>query len=318
MNQETGIKLYSDVTVEDVKWLWYPYIPYGKITLVQGDPGSGKSTFVLNVIANLTMGRQPYSNKELPFPKRVIYQCSEDGISDTIKPRLLRAGADCSMVAFVEEDDNALTLNDEKLRNAIETFKADVLVIDPVQAYIGNDSDLMVAGKARKLMRKLGAWAAQYNCAIILVGHMNKKEGSKDLYRGMGSIDMVAAARSVLHIEVEEDVRKVHQIKNSLAQKGADIQYQIGADNWFHWIKSDEDDSQKLNISIADDSPSKHENIITIIVNELKNGDKRAEDMNSIFSSLGFAERTVKRAKTDIGVRSYRKEGHWYWTLNKK
>lgn len=315
MGSKNGLRLYSDVSVEDIKWLWYPYIPYGKITLVQGDPGSGKSTFVINLIASLTMGRQPYSNKPLPTPKKVIYQCSEDGISDTIKPRLIRAGADCSMVAFIEEGESLLTLNDERILEAIIEFKVDVVVIDPIQAYIENDSDLMVAGKTRKLMRKLGAWAATYNCAIILVGHMNKKEGSKDLYRGMGSIDMVAAARSVLHIEVEDEVRIVHQIKNSLAQKGQDVQYQIGADNWFHWIKAEDNDLDKSNIYINEDNFNKHDSIINIMINELKTGDKRAEEMSTLFSNLGFTERTVKRAKREIGVNSYRKAGHWYWTL---
>ena len=114
-------------------------------------------------------------------------------------------------------------------------------MIDPIQAYLGNDSDLQIAGRARKLMRRLGMWAAGYDCAIVLIGHLNKKEGSKGLYRSLGSIDVVAAARSVLQVERDTenpDIRIVHQIKNSLAPTAEDIRFSISADKGFRWLES--------------------------------------------------------------------------------
>lgn len=114
------------------------------------------------------------------------------------------------------------------------------LVVDPIQAYLGNDSDLLIAGKARKLMQRLGMWASVYDCAVVLIGHLNKKEGSKDLYRSLGSIDVVAAARSVLQVErnmTDSDIRIVHQIKNSLAPVGNDIEFEIRPETGFRWIK---------------------------------------------------------------------------------
>lgn len=150
----------------------------------------------------------------------MIYQCSEDGVSDTIKPRLERCGADCGKIAFINEEVyNGLTLDDERIRQAIIEFRPRLVVIDPIQAYLGSDSDLQIAGRARKLMRRLGMWAAGYDCAIVLIGHLNKKEGSKGLYRSLGSIDVVAAARSVLQVERDTenpDIRIVHQIKTVL------------------------------------------------------------------------------------------------------
>ena len=116
-------------------------------------------------------------------------QCSEDGVSDTIKPRLERCGADCKKIAFINEEVyNGLTLDDERIRQAIIEFRPRLVVIDPIQAYLGSDSDLQIAGRARKLMRRLGMWAAGYDCAIVLIGHLNKKEGSKGLYRSLGNI----------------------------------------------------------------------------------------------------------------------------------
>lgn len=217
---ERLLTLYSEVQSTDVRWLWYPFIAIGKITLLQGDPGDGKSTMMMNLIAELSTGGKTPDGCKIGAPQKVIYQCSEDGVSDTIKPRLERCGADCKKIAFINEEVyNGLTLDDERIRQAIIEFRPRLVVIDPIQAYLGSDSDLQIAGRARKLMRRLGMWAAGYDCAIVLIGHLNKKEGSKGLYRSLGSIDVVAAARSVLQVERDTenpDIRIVHQIKNVL------------------------------------------------------------------------------------------------------
>lgn len=199
------LTLYSDVQATSVHWLWYPFIAVGKITLLQGDPGDGKSTMMMNLIAELSKGGKTPDGKPVGTPQRVIYQCSEDGVSDTIKPRLERCGADCRKVAFINEETySGLTLDDERIRQAIIEFRPRLVVIDPIQAYLGSDSDLQIAGRARKLMQRLGMWASVYDCAIVLIGHLNKKEGTKGLYRSLGSIDVVAAARSVLQVERDQ------------------------------------------------------------------------------------------------------------------
>ena len=225
---ETGIlTLYSDVQATAVRWLWYPFIAVGKITLLQGDPGDGKSTMMMNLIAELSKGGNLPDGKIIGMPQRIIYQCSEDGVSDTIKPRLEKCGADCRNVAFINEETySGLTLDDERIRQAIIEFRPRLVVIDPIQAYLGSDSDLQIAGRARKLMQRLGMWASVYDCAIVLIGHLNKKEGTKGLYRSLGSIDVVAAARSVLQVErdpKDPDIRIVRQIKNSLAPSDIDV-----------------------------------------------------------------------------------------------
>ena len=178
---EKGIlTLYSDVQATSVRWLWYPFIAVGKITLLQGDPGDGKSTMMMNLIAELSKGGKLPDGKAVGLSQRVIYQCSEDGVSDTIKPRLEKCGADCGNVAFINEETySGLTLDDERIRQAIIEFRPRLVVIDPIQAYLGSDSDLQIAGRARKLMQRLGMWASVYDCAIVLIGHLNKKEGTR-------------------------------------------------------------------------------------------------------------------------------------------
>ena len=152
--EETGIfTLYSDVEATAVRWLWYPFIAVGKIALLQGDPGDGKSTMMMNLIAELSKGGTMPDGKQVGIPQKVIYQCSEDDASDTIKPRLETCGTDCRNVAFINEEMNSgLTLDDERIRKAIIQFRPKLVVIDPIQAYLGSDSDLQIAGRARKLM----------------------------------------------------------------------------------------------------------------------------------------------------------------------
>lgn len=188
---------YANVRTEPVEWLWYPYIPLGKLTVLQGDPGEGKSTFALNVVARITTG-QPMPDGVPAKGKRVaIYQCAEDGIADTIKPRLQQAGADCERVAYIIDNDIALTLEDGRIETAIKDTHASVFIIDPIQAFIPPDADMQSATKMRSVLRKLANIADRNKCAVILIGHMNKGNGAKTLYRGLGSIDIAAIARSV-------------------------------------------------------------------------------------------------------------------------
>ena len=148
------LKLYSSIKETSVDWLWYPYIPFGKITLIQGDPGCGKSTLMMNVIASVSNGSYSPDGRKLKKPMHVIYQCSEDGLGDTIKPRLTAAGADCGNIAFLDEEINPVTLRDETLRRAIADFNTKLLVIDPVQAYLG-EADITSAAGMRKILRQL-------------------------------------------------------------------------------------------------------------------------------------------------------------------
>ena len=127
---ERLLTLYSEVQSTDVRWLWYPFIAIGKITLLQGDPGDGKSTMMMNLIAELSTGGKTPDGCKIGAPQKVIYQCSEDGVSDTIKPRLERCGADCKKIAFINEEVyNGLTLDDERIRQAIIEFRPRLVVI---------------------------------------------------------------------------------------------------------------------------------------------------------------------------------------------
>ena len=170
---EPKLKLINidSVEVEQVEWLLYPFIPYGKVTIIQGDPGEGKTTMVLQIIAKLTRGEPilpvtdttktkekrgdevDSENEDLDAednmqeqssvsPVNVIYQTAEDGLGDTIKPRLLAAGADCSKVLVIDDSDQPLTMADVRLEEAIVQTKAKMVVLDPIQGFLGADVDM--------------------------------------------------------------------------------------------------------------------------------------------------------------------------------
>ena len=313
------LTLYSDIQTVPVKWLWYPYIAVGKITLLQGDPGDGKSTMMLNLIAELSKGGAAPDGRAFGRPQRVIYQCSEDGAADTIKPRLEASGADCQNVAFINEGIySGLTLDDERIRQAIIAFRAKLIVIDPIQAYIGNDSDLQIAARARKLMRRLSMWASTYDCAVVLIGHMNKREGTKELYRSLGSIDVIASARSVLQVERCDNIRVVKQIKNSLAPIGPDIRFEINSTTGFRWLGQDAVEQVDLPVLPAEPyyPKSKHELAAILIKKALCDKDMLAKEIQIILKDHGIGNKTMQQTKQELGITSYRKDRKWFWHMD--
>ena len=138
-NKPVNLITMSEVEVTPVNWLWYPYIPYGKITLIQRDPGNGKTTFVLAVAALLTNGKSMPETTDKMKPQTVIYQTAEDGLADTIKPRLIEVGANCKRIVVINESEQPLSLSDNRIEQAINKTKAKLLILDPLQAYLGTD-----------------------------------------------------------------------------------------------------------------------------------------------------------------------------------
>ena len=317
-NESLKIDHFNTVKTSKVDWLWYPYIPCGKITVLQGDPGAGKSMFVIELISRLTKGELlPDGTTRQPI--NVIYQCSEDGLADTIKPRLDRLGADCEKVAFIREDINTFTLNDEIILKAMIDSDARVFVVDPFQAYLG-DSDLSNVSSMRRIMRKLSMWASSNNCAVILVGHMTKKSHVKELYRGLGSVDIVALARSVIQIEVSDEnpqIRYIRHIKSSLAGLGAELMFTIDHEGKFKWINDSCNNPAMITLPAFTENTvcGKMETASNMIIDALSKGPQKATQVVEAITNVGISERTVKMAKTRIGILSTRRNGQWYWSL---
>lgn len=311
------IEYYSQVRARRVEWLWYPYIPYGKLTIIQGDPGEGKSTLILNIAALLSKGKPMPDGTSVETPQTIIYQCAEDSAADTIKPRLISADADCDKIAFIVEDEESLTLTDDRIEKTIKDTGAKLFILDPIQAFIPPDSDMLSATKMRGTMRKLANIAEKYQCAIVLIGHMNKAAAGKNMYRGLGSIDIAAIARSILMVArdgANPHVRYVFPVKSSLAPEGSAIGFSIGTDSKIEWLGKREINTKQF----EDDSGikmNKSELAKRYLVELLSEGDMLGRDVYAKLEDLDIKSRTVETAKKELGIKTYRKGKAWYWKL---
>lgn len=307
----------SEILEEEVRWLWYPYLPGGKITIVQGDPGEGKTTFVLALASLLTQGTpMPGTTEGLP-PMNIIYQTAEDGLADTVKPRLTALGADCSRILVIDESERELTLSDRRLAQAIQETNAGLLVLDPIQAYLGGNVDMHRANEVCPIFKRLGQLAEQTGCAIVLVGHMNKMQGVKSAYRGLGSIDFRAAARSVLLVGRSKDgdqVRVVVHDKSSLATEGASILFSLHSDTGFAWSGFCDITASEL-LSSGSPGTTKTEQAERLLLKLLKDGEVSSEELLKWAAAHGISERTLKIARQNRGVISVRKGDRWYAKL---
>ena len=239
---------YKDIEQTSVEWLWFPYIPFGKLTIIQGNPGEGKTYFAMMLTAACT-NRKLFPNMEDVEPFNVIYQTAEDGMGDTIKPRLVEAGADLSRVMVIDDSEEVLTLSDDRIEKAVRQNHVRLVIIDPVQAFIGADVDMNRANEVRPVFRKLGMIAEKTSCAIVLIGHLNKSSGTQSTYRGLGSIDIMAAVRSLIFIgKVRKDptTRVLIHEKSSLAPPGETMAFKLGDEEGFRWVGAYEISADEL------------------------------------------------------------------------
>lgn len=329
----------ESVKVEQIEWLLYPFIPFGKVTIIQGDPGEGKTTMVLQIIAKLTRGepillnkksqkeaqqdseenlKQEVLSQDNPIqPVNVIYQTAEDGLGDTIKPRLLAAGADCSRVLVIDDREQPLTMVDVRIEEAIMQTKARMVVLDPIQGFLGTDVDMHRANEIRPLMKRMAVLAEKYHCAIILIGHMNKNSNGKSSYRGLGSIDFQAAARSVLivgRLKDEPATRVMCHVKSSLAPEGKSVAFRLDKETGFQWIG--EYDISADDLLSGDARGQKSRIAKEFLLDILADGGMAQKKIEEEASKQGIKKKTLRNAKQELEIDSVKRGNQWFWILS--
>ena len=295
----------ADVELTSVEWLWFPYIPFGKLTIIQGNPGEGKTYFAMRLAAACT-NRKPLPNMEPLEPFNIIYQTAEDGLGDTVKPRLIEA--DLERVLVIDDRDTPLTLSDDRLARAIRENQARLVIIDPVQAFLGADVDMNRANEVRPIFRSLGDIAQATGCAVVLIGHLNKATGAQSTYRGLGSIDITAAVRSLLFIGKLKDsptTRVLIHEKSSLAPPGQSLAFSLGDEKGFEWIGAYDITADEL---LAGTDTSKTESKTAqaqmLIVELLADGKRMpSAELEKAVNERGISSRTMRTAKSRIGDR---------------
>ena len=294
----------SDVELTPVEWLWKPYLPFGKLSVLQGNPGEGKTYFAMHLAAACTNGKL-LPNMERMEPFNVIYQTAEDGLGDTVKPRLIEAGADLDRVLVIDDSDVQLTLSDERIEKAIIENNAKLVIIDPIQAYLGADVDMNRANEVRPIFMRLGQVAQRTGCAILLIGHLNKAAGMQSLQRGLGSIDIAAAVRSVMFIgKLKHDptMRILTHEKSSLAPPGVSLAFSLGDEGGFRWVGEYDITADEMLSGIEPQRETKTQQAKDLICALLAGGKRvYSEDIDKAALERGIPGRTVRDAKRELG-----------------
>ena len=294
----------SDVELTPVEWLWKPYLPFGKLSVLQGNPGEGKTYFAMHLAAACTNGKL-LPNMERMEPFNVIYQTAEDGLGDTVKPRLIEAGADLDRVLVIDDSDVQLTLSDERIEKAIIENNARLVIIDPIQAYLGADVDMNRANEVRPIFMRLGQVAQRTGCAILLIGHLNKAAGMQSLQRGLGSIDIAAAVRSVMFIgklKHNPTMRILTHEKSSLAPPGASLAFSLGDEGGFRWVGEYDITADEMLSGIELQRETKTQQAKDLICTLLAGGKQvLSEDIDKAALERGIPGRTVRDAKRELG-----------------
>lgn len=334
----------ADVEAEEITWLWRPYIPMRKQTILEGDPGLGKTFVALSVTAAVTRGYPLPGSDGVPAvarePGNVIYMSREDGLSDTLVPRLKAMGADLERVfaltgkrSFEPEtgsvDEEGITLADVPIiEQALEDHRPQLLVIDPIQSYLGASVDLHRANETRPVLDALGKVAEKFGCAVLLIRHLSKASQERAIYRGIGSIDIAAAARSILLV-AEDPHDKTRRImahtKSSLAPKGKSQVFTID-NGQFLWagVSDLSPDDLLAAPTSSPDERSRLEEAMDFLEEALLSGPRKVKDLQTEAKAAGIEWRTVRRAKDQLGVVATRisegrsGDGYWQWSLGSK
>ena len=308
----------SEIQQTEVEWLWYPYIPFGKLTIIQGNPGEGKTFFAMQLAAACT--NRKYLPQMEPFePFNVIFQTAEDGLGDTVKPRLVSAEADMERVLVIDDTEHPLTLADKRIENAIRENNARLVIIDPLQAFLGANVDMNRANEVRPILRRLADTAQNTNCAIVMIGHLNKASGSQSTYRGLGSIDITAVVRSLLFIgkvKTDPTTRVIVHEKSSLAPPGQSMAFSLGDEKGFRWIGAYDISAEDLLAGgEGNKTELKQELAVKLITEFLAEGKKvSSAEINAEARERGISERTVRLAKNSMGdkIASERQGKDWW------
>ncbi|OBG48327.1 AAA family ATPase [Mycolicibacterium fortuitum] len=333
----------SDVKPERLEWLWKGWLPKGKLVTGDGDPGLGKSTLALDIGAIVTNAGTWPDGTRCEHPGDVLLLSAEDGLADTVRPRLDAAGADVSRVHAIEGKSYSdpesgqrylrpLTLADvTDLGEAMARTQARLLIVDVLMAFMPNGTDSHKDQDIRRVLSALGAAADSNGCTVLLLRHLNKAKGGDPLYRGGGSIGIVGAARSGLLVAADPDDpsrRVLASVKSNLGVMPASLAYRL-VDSPEHGVArvewegvSNHDAHGLLSIPRDDDPEAKgaRRDADDWLTKLLTDGPVESNKVYEAADAAGLSKDKAKRAKSRLKVEAFRKtgDGPWFWRLPTK
>jgi AAA domain len=316
-----GLVLVADVDREQVTWLWPGRIPRGKVSVLDGDPGTGKSILTLTIAAKVTTG-SPFPDGARPERGDVILLNAEDDIGDTIRPRLEAAGADlsrCWVLPDVHPEGAPprppeLPADLFLLEDLVKSKAAALVVLDPLMALLSGSVDSHRDQDIRRVLASLAYMAARTSAAVVIVRHMNKGTGSA-LYRGSGSIGIVGAARAGLLVapDPDDDGRRILAMtKSNLAKMPDALAYRLVDDErygvarvvWDGASARTANDLVRARVD-EDEAPALAE-AMRVLKEILADGPLAAGNVKRLAATAGVAERTLQRVRHALGVTARR------------
>ncbi len=313
------IKWGHETEIIPVSWLWKPMIPFGKVTIIEGDGGDGKTTLILTIAAMLSQGTPPpalergHLRPSAPIsPVTTFYLTNEDEVADSSLKRYIRANGDPHRFAYSGELQQHMTLAEDELLEVINATGCRLLIIDPFQAFLPDGTNLGSITKMRTIFTMLANVAKSTGVAIVLVGHLNKSEGSKDIHRGFGSADIAASVRSILMVEMDRKDREkrwIRAIKSNFDESDyAPIRLILDDERKLTLAEMELDEEESAPITKKD-----HATVLLQIL--LKGGPLPISIINSIMEGNGIGSKTAQRAKNDIHAVQIYQDGVPCWSL---
>lgn len=330
--------LFSEIGREEVRWLWEGRVPLGKITVLDGDPGLGKSVVTTDLAARVTVGRGLPDG--VPCGAEggggVVMLNAEDSFGDTVGPRFDAAGGDPERGVWLSEvpdeadpeHDRPVSLPEDLalLEDETRRVSAALVIIDPLMAFLGSGTNAHKDQDVRRVLARLTSLAERTGAAILLVRHLNKGLGGNPLYRGGGSIGIIGAARSGLVVAedpTDPDGRKriLAATKSNLSEPVRSLVFSISASAVNGAARVEWHGGSPLNAGeilsaplIAEEKTALEE-AVEYLKDELSDGPMAAKQIKTSARRDGISERTLNRAKAHLKVRSVKETYGWTWTL---
>jgi RecA-family ATPase len=296
--KQDSFRWAKDIETHPVEWVWSPYLPRGHVTVLDGDPGAGKSFITCAIAASLSLGMTPGAPAPTRNPTRTLICTAEDDASTTVIPRLQSMNANLSLIAVRDEvvvlDAGGLALLDRILNEV----KPDYVALDTLTAFMGPGVDMHRANETRSLFAPLRELADRHGCAIQPLRHLNKSDGGKAIYRGLGSIDIVAACRSVMLAGVDPDdpdQRVLLHTKSNLAMSGDSLGYKIDQNGQFTWTGISGLTAERvLGVGSSDDERSAGTQADELL-HDVCRTEAKAADVIAQAELEGISRRTIQR-----------------------
>ena len=308
----------DEIEPEETSWLWKPYYPLGEMTLIQGNPGVGKSQLSLDLAMRVATGLPMPDHTDERGPATVLLLPGEDHVAKTVRPRLDALGLDREgrqRIAVAPDLFNFTAEGLEMLAGTMAYLQPTLVVVDPLAVYIGGKVDMNRQNQVREFMGPLGRLAQKHNTAIALVHHAKKAQGGKAIHQSIGSVDFVAAVRSVVAVcEYEGNVVMAHA-KHNLSPRGATLAFGI-SDKGLRWLGPVQVTADELAFGPEEqETRTLKQEATDWILNLLGNGPCSAESVVAQASEAGYSKRTLESAKAAAGAKSSKEENRWWWYL---